>query len=137
MGITAEMTKAYFDSKDFHYNELRDGVLRCGIGDLDNMGDIDILINFDDNDRTVGIRSWNLCKFPAAKKPAMYEVCSKLNDNFRWIKFYVDERDNTITAADDAVVQPDSAGEELFELVLRMMAIVDEAYPELMRAIYT
>ena len=46
----------------------------------------------------------------------------------------MDEKDNTITVAEDAVTQLDSVGAETFELVLRMTRIIEDAYPELMRA---
>ena len=66
----------------------------------------------------------------------MYEVCSKLNNEFRWIKFYVDERDNTITLADDAIVQLDTCGEEIWEIMVRLSDIADDAYPTIMKAIW-
>lgn len=132
-----KLTAAFFESKNFYFDvDDENDVIITGVGGLKNKGSMKMYIIFDDNERTVGIRSHNFCNFPAEKKAKMYEVCSKMNDSFRWAKFYVDEKDNTITVSDDAVVSLDNCGEELFELVLRMSSIGDDAYPEFMKALW-
>lgn len=136
MGMTMKMVEAYLDSRDLKYRKLDDDCIRCGIGGLDHIGKMDITIFFDDNDRTVAVRAFNVCKVPAEKKPAIYKLCSDLNGRFRWVKFHVDESDDTITAEDDAVLEANTAGEEIFELMVRMTSIVDDAYPIFMKEIF-
>ena len=137
MSMTLTMTKAYLEAKNFKHRVVEErNVIETGVGGLKNKGNIEITIFFDDNDRTVAIRTFEYCSFPAEKKAAMYEVCSKLNNEFRWIKFYVDERDNTITLADDAIVQLDTCGEEIWEIMVRLSDIADDAYPTIMKAIW-
>ena len=137
MGSVIEVTKKFFDEKGIHYEEDKDGnSLRVGIGGLENMDHIMVYLNFDDNNRGVCLRAFNLCKIPEGKVDALYELCSDLNADYRWVKFYVDSNDNTITAEDDAVVSPESAGAELFELLARMTKIVDKAYPDMMKALW-
>lgn len=137
MGACIENTKKFFDGKGLHYEVLKDGkALRVGFGGLKNREAVKIIIIFDDSDRTVAIRAFDLCKIPADKVANLYETCSDLNKQFRWIKFYVDKSDNTINAANDAVVSPDTVGSEVYELVMRTCNIVDEAYPELMKAMW-
>ena len=136
MGVAFEMTKAYFDSKEIRYEERDEGVLRVGFGGLRNKGNIDVIVVIDDNDRTVSLTSYNVCAVPESKKDGLYQICSELNAHFRWVKFYVDEEDNTITARDDAIVQAESSGEEIHELIARMVGIVDDAYPTLMRFLW-
>ena len=133
---TMQLTMAYFDSKGLKYGtDEKRNVIETGFP-LENKGSIRIKIFFDDDDRTVGIRSFDYCAFPDEKKPAMYKACSLANDNYRWIKFSVDEDDNTITLADDAVVQLDSCAEEILELMVRMVHIAGEAYPSFMKALW-
>ena len=67
----------------------------------------------------------------------MYELCSKMNNRFNWVKFFVDESDSTITLSDDAVIQLDSCGEEIIKLIQFMTLVADEAYPEFMKAIWS
>lgn len=71
-----------------------------------------------------------------SKKADMYRVCSELKARFKWVKFYIDESDNTITCQDDAIIQLDSAGPECFEILLRMYNIMDESYPVMMKTIW-
>lgn len=137
MNTALRMTAAYFDSKGFKYQieEDRD-VMRISFGKLDNKDGLKILVFFDEDNRTVAIRSFDYVSFPESKIGNMYALCSKMNKNFRWVKFYVDEEDNTITISDDAVVMLDSVGDELYELVMRMTSIADTAYPEFMKAVW-
>ena len=138
MGISIEMTKAFMDSKSMRYQESNDGkVLKVGIGGLKNKGSVDILVFFDDDDTSVGIRCFNICSVPENKKQDIYKVCSQQNHRFRWVKFYVGSEDNSVSAEDDAVIQPESCGEEIFELILRMAGVVDEAYPIFMKALWS
>ena len=136
MAMTFKVAKAYFDAQGLKNQVIKeDSVLRVGFN-ADNKDQIEVIVIFDENDRTVALRSFHYVKYPDAKLDAMYRVCSQLNNSFRWVKFYVNEEDNSITMADDAVVQIESCGEEISELVLRMVSIGDDAYPKFMQAIY-
>ena len=64
------------------------------------------------------------------------KLCSQMNKRYSWVKFYVDDEDNTVTLADDAVVDPSTCGDEAYGLMFRMMLICDDAYPEFMRTLY-
>lgn len=137
MGMALTMTKAFLESKNFKHEAVEEkNYIRTGVGGLKNKGNINITIFFDDNDRTVAVRSFEYCSFPAEKKSAMYEICSKLNYEYRWIKFYVEESDNTIALADDVIVQLDTCGDEIWEIIVRLSSIADEAYPQIMKAIW-
>ncbi len=103
----------------------------------DNKDHVEVNVIFDDDGTTMGLRSFNFCKFAEDKRPAMYKTCSEMNKQFRWVKFFVDESDNTITLADDAVIQAESCGPEVWELICRMVGIADDAYPNFMKAIWS
>ena len=137
MGLAMEMTKAYFDTKGMHYREIPEkNTLSTGVKGLKNKGDIVVIIAFDDDDKGVAIRSYDYCRVSDDKLQDIFRVCSEVNARFRWIKFYVDSDDHTVSLEDDAVIQPDSCGEEIFELIMRMAGIADEAYPEFMKALW-
>lgn len=137
MSLLMDMAKAYFDSVGFYYKEVREDILRIGIGGLENKGNMEIIVIFDDNERTVSLRSFDLCHVPENKRDQMYKICNDINENYRWVKLYIDEDDFTITAQDDAVLQAESAGEEIRELAGHMAQIVDDAYPALMKAVWS
>lgn len=102
----------------------------------DNRESIEVKLFFDEDNHSVAVRSFDLCKVPENKKPAVYEACSKLNDQFRWVKFYIDESDNTVTAACDAVLTLETAGKICDELIYRTVHIVDDGYPDLMKSLW-
>ena len=62
-------------------------------------------------------------------------VCNELNAKFKWVKFYVDS-DHDLMLEDDAILTAENAAEEVFELMLRMIKICDDAKPAIMKAIY-
>lgn len=62
-------------------------------------------------------------------------LCNTLNTNYKWLKFFVD-RDNDLMIQDDAILSPDTAAEECFDLLLTRVRIYKECKPQIMRAIY-
>lgn len=133
--LAMKMTAAFLDSKGVRYQVLDEKAMRIGFS-ADNKDTVEVIVVFDDDNTSVGLRSFKYCKFDDEKREEMYKLCSQKNFRYRWVKFYVDEQDNTITIADDAVIQLDSCGEEVFELVYRMVGIADDCYRDFMRAIY-
>ena len=134
--MAAEVTAEFFDSKEFCYDMSEDGrAITIGF-ELKNRDGIKILIVFDPGDESVALRVYNIAKIPSEKKDDMFAVVNSLNQKYRWIKFVIDEEDNTINAEDDAVIQLDSCGEEVLKCCLHFAAIIDQAYPEIMTSIF-
>lgn len=137
MNNAMKLTAAYLDSLNFFYEaDEQNSVISTGMGGFENKQTVKVLIFFDDNDRTIGIRSFEYVSFPAAKRDEMYKVCSDMNEEYRWAKFYVEKERDSVTISDDAVISLDSCGEEVLELVSRLCNIADDAYPKFMRAIW-
>lgn len=95
-----------------------------------------IYVFFDENDRSVAIRCFGFMKVSENQFPQALMCCNSLNKSMRWVKFYVDT-DMEIHAEDDAIVDEETAGVEILELVMQMAKIVDEAYPQINRAIWS
>lgn len=90
---------------------------------------------FDDNGHTVAIRCFRLARAKEDRFVDVLKTCNELNNRFRWFKFTIDN-DSDINMEIDCIVNEETAGEVVLELVQRLCNIVDEAYPELMEAIY-
>jgi len=135
--MACKLTAAYLDTQDFKYSVLGDNdeVIRANFS-MDNKDGMTILVFFDSDDESASLKSFNFVKFPEAKKEKMYKVCNDLNKQYRWVSFYVDDEDNTITIQSDAIIQMDSCGPEILELMAKMSGIGDDAYPVIMKAIY-
>jgi len=134
--LAMEMTKAYFDTKGLRYTEAeKRDVLYIKFNGMDHCPGIEIIVYFDDDDETVAIRAFEVVKVPDDKKKEILRACNELNAQYRWAKFYLED-DMFVAVADDAIIDAAACGEEIHELVLRIMNIVDEGYPTLMKAIY-
>lgn len=135
MNNAMKMAAAFFTAQKIKFDaDEQRNVIRTGFN-AHNKDHVEVLLIFD-GDTTMGLRSFNYVKFPEEKKAAMYQLCSEMNKQYRWVKFYVDEQDNTITLSDDAVIQVETAGEESFELMMRLIGIADQAYPTFMKALW-
>lgn len=133
MNTCAEKFKNFLEGKGLHFDviELKDGDVAITIpndGKLSKCffsGDdgeyLSIYITFD--------------TIPKEKLANGLVICNELNTKYKWITFYIDN-DLELTLHDDAILSPDSAADEAFELVLRMFHIMNDVKPEIMRAIY-
>ncbi len=123
-GISVKETREYKDGET--------GVV-CGLG-MKNTN-LDILAVFTEDNKYAWIRCFSFAKCSKDHLGQAMIVCNALNQQFKWVKFYVDE-DGEFQAEDDAIIDDETAGEEVLELVFRMAKIVDDAYPNVMKAIY-
>ena len=69
------------------------------------------------------------------KSAAQGFACNSLNQEYRWVRFYLDKDWDLICEA-DALLDPSSGGEECLSIVRRMVNIIDEAYPKFMKALW-
>lgn len=138
MGMYGTLVKKYFESQGLKYSELPDekNVVLSVRFNGKNKPELEVLLIIDEEAHNVALRSYNYCLVPEEKKNIIYKVCSDMNRNVRWVKFYVDEKDNTISVEDDAILAEENAGDECLELCIRMIRICDDCYPIFMRAIY-
>lgn len=74
-------------------------------------------------------------RVPEDKVADLIFLCNELNAEYKWITYYVD-KDNDIVFHDDAILDVSTAGEEAFELLVRMLKIGDDIKPRIMKAIY-
>ncbi len=127
------------DSKGLKYT-LRgedDDVLEM-IFNAENKDSFRFIIRFYSDNTSAQLSVFNIAKIPASKIEKMYELCNQLNSQYRWVKFYVDDSDNTITADMDCVIQLDTCGSEIHHCIRVMLTICDDkAYPAIMKAIYS
>ena len=96
----------------------------------DNFKSLKFVFLFDDDGESVAIRVWSIEEFTANQLSDAYEFCNRMNDNYRWLRFYVDE-DRELTAALDAVIPSDAVGDIGSELLHRAVSIVDSVCEEL------
>lgn len=134
MVICAEVFAEYLRARElaFDVRESESGLCYVRVpfeGRITN-----VIFENEDNGTHVALRTaFEQC--PPEKVPDLLVVCNALNVQYRWLKFCIDD-ENAIMVEDDAIVSPETAGEECFELVLRTVQILQEVKPTIMRAIY-
>ena len=101
----------------------------------DHVNNLTMVFFFDDDGESVNIKCFSICKVTPDKLMDIYVKLNELNYNYRWIKFYLDE-DNEVTQSGDAIIDEETAGEECFELLGRYVNILDDCYPEIMKALW-
>ena len=139
MSMVADKVKSYLEKEDIRYEYYeptgdRSEVIKVSFNGK-NADTVRVFLFFDEEGKRVNLKSFSIAKIPSEKLMDMYVVLNELNNEYRWVKFYVDS-DNEVTVSDDAIIDPDSVGAECFELIIRSVSIVDEVYPRLMKVLW-
>lgn len=125
----------YMEREGIKYTDIDERAVRVGYNG-DNLNSIPVYVLFDKDDKPfVSYKCWEIAKFPADKKAAGILACNALNAKYRWVKFYVDD-DNDLIAEMDTLVDEETCGMECATSVQRIVGIVDEAYPVIMKSIW-
>lgn len=101
-----------------------------------NMDTISVNFFFSSDGEDAAIRIFNIAKIPEVKIDAIYPTLNELNSRYRFAKFCLDSDDSTLQLEMDTAFRAFSAGDVCYELMLRAVNICDEAYPDLMKALW-
>ncbi len=136
MNASAKKFMAYLDSQSLKYdfNDREDDV-SVTIGMAAKNTTVKVTVFIDNDNSHVALRCFCIAKAPESKFGNVLVACNQCNVEYRWVKFVIDS-DLDVSVYDDAIVSPETAGEELFELVLRMIGIVDDCYPTIMKSVW-
>ena len=139
MGRIAEAFKAHLDEKGIKYTyfepeENRAEAIRISFSG-ENTDSIAVTFFFDKDASSINVKSFSIAKIPTEKIIDIYVVLNELNNEYRWVKFYVDD-DNEVTVSGDAITDVATAGEECEEILFRYVKIIDEVYPRIMKALW-
>ena len=138
---TAREMKALFmaklDSMDVKYTDMSDGrreVVKLGWSTKVING-LNIFVYFDDDGNSIHLSTMLPITIPDAKLAQALVEVNNWNKRLRWIDLYLDD-DSTIMGEMDAVIEPSTAGDEVFELVLRTLSICDDVYPTFAKLVW-
>lgn len=125
------------DGQDVKYDDVSDSdtqVVRVGwhTKAYDSLG---IYFFFDEDGTSAHIQATIPISIPEDRLPNMLMAINSANRSYRWIDFYLDE-DGDVTGEMDAVLDTATAGDELFELMIRFVDICNDVNPTFMRAIW-
>lgn len=84
---------------------------------------------FTPDNETINIRVWDVIHFDEEDLTKVIRDVNSLNAGYKWIKFYVDETDNTVTASMDLIVRENGRVDEVaWEGTLSMVDLLDIGY---------
>lgn len=140
MSLAAESFKKSLEKREYRYsylpeNEEHNEMMRLTFS-ADNKDHIEIIFFFDEDGNRVNVKCFSIAKVPDTALMNVYVKLNELNEKYRWVKFYIDS-DNEVTVSGDAIIDDETAGEECFEICARYIGIIDECYPELMKAMWS
>ncbi len=135
MLIYKQLFMYYMDQKNIRYDDKADNRV-CVTFNGDNLHTIPVMVIFDrEGVNTVSFKCWGIANF-RNKRAAGIEVCNKVNNRWRWVTFCIDD-DGDVAASIDAYVDEYNCGELCMNLVRRLVNIIDEAYPDFARALWS
>ena len=94
-----------------------------------------ITVFFDDDGDSVHVSTMLPLSIPEAKLAQALVLVNNWNKRLRWIDLYLDD-DQTIMGEMDAVIEPATAGDEIIELILRMLSICDDVFPDFAKLVW-
>lgn len=131
-----ERFMAVLDKQKMNYVRSEAKILHIVPDPFKNMGYTEIDVCFDvDYSGDVQLYIPYLGKFAEDRQTVGMATCNALNEKYRWVNFYLNSESQGCARC-DFVLHGKDAGEECLELLMRMLQIVDEAYPDLMNALY-
>ncbi len=126
----------HLEQENIKFADLDEHVVRVAYSG-ENLKTIPIIVYFDDDgEPIVQMKCWDIASFKDEKFDNGVAVCNELNKQFRWVCFYLDD-DCDVVAMLDAYVDEENCGNICTNLVHRMVSIIDEAYPTLMKALWS
>ncbi len=125
---------SHMDHENVIYTDENEYIVRVAYKG-DNLKTIPMFVRFDKDDAPYArIRCTEIANFKG-KEEIGIRLCNELNNEYRWLKFYLNE-DAELVAALDTYMDEYTCGFFCLDLVKRSVTIIDEAYPKIARAMW-
>ena len=127
-----------FSEADIKYSidhSMKQWDLIAGISGQHNSYQLKFIVK-DDSDNDLAIRIFSLVRCPDDKRKAMCKFLNELNAKYRYVKFAIDDS-NSVSLEADLPSCTTNPGEVAVEYFIRVLKIVDDIYPDLMRALWS
>jgi len=77
-----------------------------------------------------------LAKLPIDRQFEVLSALNELNREYRFVRFYTDQEDY-VTVQIDRIIAVNETADPVMEMIARILRIIDEAYPRIMKAIWS
>lgn len=135
---TAASFLAKMDSIGWKYRDthvLENGNINIDTSFNGKQTTINFSIFFDTDGYSATVRAVRLFPAPIDKKLQLLEDINNCNKQYRWVKYYIDD-EGDVNLQIDALINEETSGEIIVELIRKAVSIIDETYPTFMRTIW-
>lgn len=119
----------YLDSKGIKYTYVgleENGDERVTVSySLDNFSSLKCTLIFDKDDDEVNLRMWNIATVTAGRNKT-FETIQKLNADYKYCKFVIDESDSSLQAEADMFIDKNHCGKPVYDAMHYMFVVVDD-----------
>ena len=123
----------YCDENDIKYSYMgidNDNDEKVNLSfDLTNTS-VDVRYFFEEDQESCMVRVWNLITFDPDQIAEVRDAVGRANADYRWVKYYIDESDNTVTCAADIYFGGGDAGDICGYILRRVVNISDSVYDD-------
>lgn len=99
--------------------------------EFDNGYECTFHVYFNSHEENCYIRVWNIISYDDADFSKVLRACNTLNNQYKYVRFYADESDNTVTASLDLIFRDNDVDQIVLEALLTAVSILEDAYPAL------
>lgn len=97
-----------------------------------------LVADFDDPDSTcVKVLGLELFKVPNEPTEALYQVLNECNARYKFVRMYYNDSTKSVVAQCDGVITKETCADVTYEIMMRVANVVDSAYSDIMRAIWS
>ena len=124
----------YLEENQIHHADHSEFAVRIPYSGQ-NLKIIPMFVSFDREGRaTANIKCFEIANFKGKEDKGL-QLCNELHNQYRWLKFYLDN-DSDLIACLDTYFDERSCGFFCLDLVQRSVSIIDEVYPKITQAIW-
>ena len=125
------------DLKFDYVEEYENPMIAIGFGGGDfSYTHVMIHLVFDLDGTSAQIITSPIASVPAEKTAGVLLALNDCNSRFRWVKFHLDE-DNDVLAKSDVIFDEQNCADACIEVVMRTASIIDDAYADIMKAVWS
>lgn len=120
-----------------HVDDYEKPMIRLNFGGGDfSYTHVTVHVIFDPDGTSAQIITGPIASVPIEKTSQLMLALNECNCKFRWLRFYLDG-DNDVIAGADVLFTEQNAGDACTEVVMRAASIIDDAYPDIMKGIWS
>lgn len=140
MNLNMEKMISFLKEKEMRHQIIDDNRLVM-IGNTEKVKGIQILMFFREVKngavQYAQISVPKLSVFPEDKLADMYRLCNKLNKDYCGVSFYVAEKTHAVVVNVRSIATSANVASNVYSDVVGMVSCIDEAYPQIMKEIWS